>query len=430
MKPTEYFSHEPGGRIVGQKHTGRTHPRPAAASPRWNTLTKLVVALTVVAVTAFLVVRLQFLIGPLLSAFILAYLLQPVAEWMTRRRVLSWRTSVTILYLVIVLILLGLLAAGGVGLIQQIQNLIRLVQDSLTQLPDLLNNLSHKVFAIGPFEIDFSKLDFDAISRQVLSFAQTALGRIGTLLGALASGAVGGLGWTAFVLLASYFVLTESGGLRERIITVEIPGYGEDILRLGEELGRIWNAFLRGQMIMFLLTAVVYTILLSLLGVHYAIGIALLAGLARFVPYVGPAVTWTVLVLVTYFQGFKLFDLTPFAYTLLVFGVAWAVDVFFDNYVNPRIMAQTLKVHPAGVMVAAIIAANLFGILGVMLAAPILATCQLLGQYIFRKMLDQDPWPEPKGDELPPAFGLRKRLLRWWKSISEKKSNRTIIIKK
>jgi hypothetical protein len=62
-----------------------------------------------------------------------------------------------------------------------------------------------------------------------------------------------------------------------------------------------------------------------------------------------------------------------------------------------------------------------------MLAAPILATFQLLGQYMFRKMLDQDPWPEPRSEELPPAFGLRKRLLRWWKSVTEKIPNRTII---
>ncbi len=66
-----------------------------------------------------------------------------------------------------------------------------------------------------------------------------------------------------------------------------------------------------------------YTIVLGGMGVSYALGIALLAGLARFLPYVGPFVTWTVLALVAFFQAFKPFGLSPLAYTLIVLAVAW-----------------------------------------------------------------------------------------------------------
>jgi predicted PurR-regulated permease PerM len=155
----------------------------------------------------------------------------------------------------------------------------------------------------------------------------------------------------------------------------------------------------------------VYTILLSALGLRYAIGLAFLAGLARFLPYIGPAINWVILVLVAYFQPFKLFDMQPLAYTLLVVVLALLIDQVFDNLVSPRIMADVLKVHPAGVLVMALVAANLLGILGVVIAAPFLATLQLFGQYVLRKMFDQDPWPEAEPRTGPrPAQSLLARL--------------------
>src|SRR5690606_21546238 len=161
-----------------------------------------------------------------------------------------------------------------------------------------------------------------------------------------------------------------------------------DIARLTRELGRIWNAFLRGQIILFFLTIIVYSIALGVLGVNYAVPLAVLAGFARFVPYVGPAVNWGILVIVAYFQVFKLFGMEPWSYTLLVLVIAIIIDQIFDNILSPRIMSDALKVHPAAVLVAAIIAANLFGFLGVVVAAPLLATTLLLWNYIMRKMLD------------------------------------------
>jgi hypothetical protein len=77
-------------------------------------------------------------------------------------------------------------------------------------------------------------------------------------------------------------------------------------------------------------------------------------------------------------------------------------------------MASTLKVHPAFVLIAAIIAANLLGILGVIIAAPLLATLQLIGRYAMRKMLDEDPWPASE-ERLPPLPMSRplQRLRKW-----------------
>lgn len=395
------------------------------SSPGWGTNTKLVVALTIVVIVGALLVKFQFIITPLVMAFLLSYLFHPVADFLQRKLRFSWNASVGVIFLVVIILLLGLLTLGGVGLVQQVQSLVVIVQDALRTLPQLIDDISGRVFQFGPFKLDFSALDLNDLSQQVLGMVQPLLSRTGTLLGTVAGSAANFLGWTLFVILVSYFTLIESKGLRDRIITVEIPGYNQDLSRLSRELGRIWNAFLRGQIIIFFMAVIVYSIVLSVLGVNYAISLAFVAGLARFVPYVGPAVNWALLVIVAYFQEYSLFGLPDLTYTFIVLIIALVIDQIFDNIINPRIMSNALKVHPAAVLVAAIIAANLFGILGVVVAAPILATAALLWNYIMRKMLDLDPFPEQEVTQPPPPPGSRimvaiRRFLRDRKLTTKK----------
>lgn len=376
-------------------------------------MTKMVIALTFVALIAWLLSRFQSLIPPLMMAFILSYLLYPVARFLDRKLYFKWRAAVGFIYIVLLILMLGLITVGGLGLVQQIQSLIRLVQNSLVELPELINGAAEWLQTRSPVPIDLNTFDINALTNQLLSVVQPLLGETGQLLGTVASGAAEFFGWAIFILLVSFFVLSESGGFRGDIIKLDIPGHNADVARLGRELGRIWNAFLRGQIIVFLLTVTVYFIMLNILGLRYAIGLAFLAGLARFLPYIGPAINWVILVLVAYFQPFKLFGMEPLTYTLLVIVLAFIVDQIFDNLVSPRIMADVLKVHPAGVLVMALIAANLLGILGVVIAAPILATLKLFGQYILRKMFDQDPWPEVETEsKARPTLSAIARL-RW-----------------
>jgi hypothetical protein len=67
------------------------------------------------------------------------------------------------------------------------------------------------------------------------------------------------------------------------------------------------------------------------------------------------------------------------------------------------------------VLIAAIIAANLIGIIGLVLAAPVLATLRLISRYVSRKMFDLDPWPE--GEMRPPPEVFKIPWARWFKQI-------------
>lgn len=82
-------------------------PSSPSSSPRWSSTTKLVVALTLVATLAGLLMRFRQVIGPLLMAFLIAYLLYPVVRFLNQRLRLPWRLASTLLFLFILVLLLG-----------------------------------------------------------------------------------------------------------------------------------------------------------------------------------------------------------------------------------------------------------------------------------------------------------------------------------
>lgn len=388
----------------------------ASQSPRWTSSTKLVVGITLVAIIAFALAKFQGILPPLIMTFLLVYLLYPVVNFIKNKLRFQWSLAVAVVYLSLIVTFLALATISGFELVSQVQSLIKMVESSLTELPDLAEQISQITFSLGPLSFEMSALDLDSLSGQLIDAARAMLGRTGELLGTVAGTALNSLAWTAFVLLMSFFILAESRGLPGGILQVDAFEYTGDLERMKKELANVWNAFLRGQLILVTTAIVLYTVVLSILGVRYALGLALLTGAARFLPYVGPAIAWTVMALVAFFQAYKPFGLSDLVYTLIVLAFAWVIDAIFDNIVSPRIMADALKVHPAAVLVAAIIALDLLGVLGVVIAAPMLATLQLVARYVVRKLFDIDPWAGLS--ESPQPEPLRKQFATWLERLS------------
>ncbi len=382
--------------------------KPSDETPNWGPTTKLIIGMSFVAFVAALLVRFRGIIGPLILAFVLTYLLHPVVSFIQRASKLSWRASVGVLFVFFMIVYAGLITVTGLTVVQQLQNLVNFIVLRVNDIPALVADLSTQVYKFGVFEFSLEQFDLQTLSEQVLGVVQPLLGRLGGLISTFATSAAVGLGWSLFVILIAYFLLADAGRVPDRLVNIELPGYDYDVRRIGHELRKIWNAYLRGQLIIILLVIISYTVLMLILGLRFAFGIAILAGLARFVPYIGPVTTSIVTFLVAFFQPGNYFGLEPFWYAILVLALAFVVDQIFDNLISPRLLGDRLGLHPAAVLVAAIIAANLIGIIGLVLAAPVLATMNLLGRYVLRKMFDQEPWPTDeesvvRSTELPPS---------------------------
>lgn len=372
-----------------------TSPPP---SPTWNSGTKLVVGLTFVGIIVALLIYFRSIIGPLLLAVILAYVLHPAAAKLNQKTHLNWRWSVNIVFLLFVLILLAILTVSGFAVIQQMESLVGVISTFTATLPEFVDRISSQIYIIGPFQFGLSQTDLQSFANQVLDILQPVLGGFGSVLSSFAASALVTLGWGMFVLVIAYFLLARTGQVTDEMIQIDIPGYNDDIRRMNLEFRRIWNVFLRGQMVIFLLAIILYSILLTTLGIRYALGIAFLAGVARFIPYVGPFIVWIVTALVAFFQGYNYFGLEPWVFAILVVALCLILDAILDNIVVPKFHGDTLGLHPAAVLVAALVAAQLIGFIGLVLAAPVLASMVLITRYFISKMLDQEPWP-PTNDE-------------------------------
>jgi predicted PurR-regulated permease PerM len=383
-------------------------------SPIWNSGTKLVVGLTFVGILVALLIYFRSIIGPLLLAVILAYVLHPAAAILNRKTHLNWRWSVNIVFLVFVLILLAILTVSGLAIIQQMQSLVGVINTFTVTLPEFVDQISSQVYNFGPFQFGLSQTDLQSLANQILDTLQPVLGRFGSLLSSFAASALVTLGWAMFVLVIAYFLLARTGQVTDEMIQIDIPDYNDDIHRMNLEFRRIWNVFLRGQLVIFLLAIFLYSILLTVLGVRYALGIAILAGVARFIPYVGPFIVWIVTALVAFFQGYNYFGLEPWVYAILVVTFCLILDAILDNIVVPKFHGDTLGLHPAAVLVAALIAARLIGFVGLVLAAPVLASLVLVSRYFIRKMFDQDPWP-PDDESRDTNIPWNEFINRLWK---------------
>lgn len=362
-----------------------------------------------------LIMKFSNLVTPLVIALLLTLLFHPVAEFLRSRFHLSWNVSVNLIFIFTLLIFLFLITIGGLALIEQVQGLIVFIQKNLPNLPNFLSEITTQQFRIGPFDIDFRQINWSDLGKQIIGFLQPLLTKMGDLIGSLAGGAAQVIATIFFALILSYLLTIETGGSREKILILNIPGYQDDLERMGKEISLIWNSFLKGQAIVIFIRTILYTVLLGFLGVNFYLGLAIAAGIANLIPYLGVTIAWITYFFVALFQGTTAFGLDSLSYALLVAGSAWLLDNIYDNTVTPRIMGGALKLHPAAIMVAAIVGVNLFGLTGMFLAAPVLATLKLVFQYVQRKMQDKDPWEGmereyQKDSDLPITGRIAKKI--------------------
>ena len=389
------------------------------SSPSWTTTTKLIIGLTLVAIFAGVFIYYRSIVFLMILAFIITYLFQPVVSWLTEKTRMSWRLGTTLVFLLIIIFLIGLLTGAGLAIAQQLSGLVKVVQEFVDDLPELANNLSDFLAQYGAIS---DLIPLNDLANRLLEVVQPLLGQAGSIVGSIATGAAVSIGKIFLIVFVAYFILSESQRVGE--INIHVPQYDYDFRRMSRQLKNIWDSFFRGQIIIFVMVFVVYLIALSGLGVRYWIALATLAGLAIFVPYVGMWTTSIVMVLVTFFQPANYFGLLPWQYSVLVLGISLLINFVFDNYISPRFLGRTLDIHPAAVLIAALLMANLFGLVGIILAAPSVATVKAVGLYVFRKMLDQDPWPG--GEEEPtqvefPWYRWSRQIRNWLERISSRK---------
>lgn len=160
------------------------------------------------------------------------------------------------------------------------------------------------------------------------------------------------------------------------------PEYRDDGRALGREIHDTVAGFVRGQVAICLILAVLYTAALKLTGLNHAILIGIAAGLISFVPYLGAATGILISVCVAVDQFWP--NWAPVA---VVGGIFIVGEMLADYVLSPRLIGRRVNLNPVWMMFALFAFGWLFGFIGVLLAIPIAASLGVVLRFARRKSL-------------------------------------------
>lgn len=387
------------------------------ASPPWSRTTKTIVAIVGLLFIIALAYRFQGIIGQVVTAAVLAYVLNPLIKLADEATPLSRGTLTIIVYFALLLLTVGAFTALGVAAYGQTLNLIEQLPQFVNNTVALIRDWAERPFvAIGPFSFSLGTWDWSSIRQQLLGLLEPLLSRSGQYVGQIASSTVRFLGNLLFLWIISIYISLEIPRMGDYVGRVaQMPGYRKDAERLMEEFADIWSAYLRGQIILGLVIGITVGLSLWMLGVQNALALGLLSGFLEFIPVLGPVIGAGAALIVAFFQPTNYLGLSALQFALVVLAVMVIIQQIENNILVPRIVGNALDLHPLLVIIGVLMGSSIAGILGAILAAPVLATIKLLGIYAWRKLFDLAPFP-PGESDLPktPHDPLGARVRRAW----------------
>ncbi|RLT38680.1 MAG: AI-2E family transporter [Chloroflexi bacterium] len=397
----------------------------SSSSPSWTTATKAIVAVSSLALAVLVIWRFQELIQPLVLALLLAYLLNPVISLISNRLGLPRGTTVLAVYAILAVAVVVTLSFVGITTFQQAVTVAKNLPRWFDQAVDLVSTLPARLpesFAIGPLLLERDAIlpqlpGWDEVARQLFGLVQPIFSRGGSIATSVVSATVNVLGLIFLVFIVSIYIANDIPRIGRGISNfAHDADYRADADRLMVDVSRVWGAYLRGQVVLGLVIFFVVSIVLAILGVDNALGLGLLSGTMEFLPVIGPLLGAGAAVVVALTQETASFGLSSFEFALVVLVAMVLIQQVENNLLVPRIVGDALNLHPLLVMVSVVMGASLAGLLGAVLAAPVVASLKILGFYAWRKMLDLPPFPEqtPPSGETPPTRSLLDRLRARW----------------
>lgn len=169
------------------------------------------------------------------------------------------------------------------------------------------------------------------------------------------------------VPVITFFMLLEYDKIPRKIIQIVPCKYVELLISLDHEIDSVLGGYIRGQIIEVFFIALCSIIVLSVIGVNYALLIGIVAGLCNLIPYLGPAIG---LVLGIVVAGIQFHSIVPIIEVAVSFLVIQQLD---NNIVQPIVIGQSVNLSPVMMMFALLAGANIFGIIGMFLAVPTVA---------------------------------------------------------
>ena len=326
--------------------------------------------LTIVKVVVFiLALGFLYLIRDIIALFlvslILASIINPLAAWFQSKK-MSRGAAVLLLYAGI----LGLIAAVFTMLVPAV---IRETQDLVRNADAIWANFTSTLGPLRDFVASHGLSDDleQALTGASGSLSAAAGGLVATIRG-LATGVVS----LIVVLVVTFYLVVSEDALKRLFRAVAPEPYQPYLVDLFQRIEKSIGGWARGQLILSLTMAVIVYVALKILGMKYALVLALTAGLAESIPYVGPVFAALPAILI----GFTVSPVKG-----LLVAVMYFVAQQTENHILvPKIMSKVTGLHPIVCIFALLIGVKVAGLLGALLAIPVAMMLGIVAGDVFR----------------------------------------------
>ncbi|HNW92339.1 MAG TPA: AI-2E family transporter [bacterium] len=354
--------------------------------------------------TSWLVYTLRTVLTPFLLAFLMAYILNPVIKFGVRRK-LSRDFCVALLMLLLVLtvvvagvVLVPVLVHQVTSLAAAIPNLGDQSAAAVARVQAFLNALP----AVQRFYPNGITLQAPDLAGMITA---PAAGATSTVVGVATDWSLGlfsGISTVLMLLFATgLFIISTIYLLRdyERLVARArelLPRRQEEIcIAVITDIDRNLRNFFRGQLMVCLINSSILSTVLFIAGVPYALLIGFFTGFMNIIPYLGIALGM-VLSLGIDFMYYG--DAQHILYVLLAFGVQQALDA---SLITPRLLGDTVGLHPVAIIASFLIFGQLFGFFGVLLAVPLATIVKVLLAHGIR--FYKQSWVYGGSQSIPPG---------------------------
>jgi len=324
--------------------------------------------------------------APLIIGALIAYVLNPVVDWLGRRTHLSRRAMVSIVFLLGLTLLVAVPAILVPILINEIQTLIRDLDQTLAQAESFLSAtliISGQPIRVDQFLPDLTSLITDSVSGITLDALHLIESTTKNLL------------WLLVTLAAIYSLLRDWDQLREWLIRLAPKDYRDDARRIYEEIKLVWRGYLRGNLALMTVTGILFTIAWLAIGMPGALILGLIAGLLTIIPDLGPAIAALLAVIVAFVEGPIYMPVSNFWFGIIALAVYLILINIKNIFIRPRIFGRSVHMHDGIVFIAIVAAVVIQGVLGALIVIPVLASGAVISRYIWRRIQGEDPFPEP-----------------------------------
>lgn len=342
-----------------------------------------VVVTFLVAITIFVLTKIEFIftplivivsniLMPLIIAVLLYYLIDPLVTKMSQKMNRTWAV---VLVFILIFVLIGLFTAILIPVLEeQVNNLIEtmpvFIDDMLTQAQNIAQNLPANDV-------------FNQLIDQAQNISDTIFNNFGDVLSTgltNVSGVVSGVTNAFFTLAVApiilFFLLKDEQKIIRGLLYFTPPKWRQGLIRIGTEVNIQVSAYIKGQFTIAILNAIMMFIGFSIIGLNYAGALGFFGGIMSLIPYIGPTMTFVPAVIIASFDSLT---------KILLLIVVWLLIQFIEgNLIEPNIMGKQLHVHPLTIIVTLLVMGDLFGLFGLIFGIPMYAILKVIVSYFFR----------------------------------------------